>query len=128
MIFNFIFRITKRLYLLVVVGYPIPSALLFSSPEALTALRGIFPPMRGGREDWCSVVPLLLFLNLTLVQQSWTGFTLVGVLEFLGTNFACSLSVAVPALQQLLRSGALLHMGGGGAAEVVPKFGDALTT
>lgn len=35
-----------HLYSLLVVAYPMPSALLLSSSEALTAFRGIFPPLR----------------------------------------------------------------------------------
>ena len=58
------------LYSLLVVAYPMPSALLFSSSGALTAFRGIFPPLRvSSRRCWSggtnrrSVFLLLLSSN-----------------------------------------------------------------
>lgn len=53
---------------LLLVAYPMPSALLFSSSEALTAFGGIFPLLRvsslrcwRGGTNWRSVFPLLFY-------------------------------------------------------------------
>lgn len=117
------FRITFLPYKLwihlLLVAYPMPSALLFSSSEALTAFGGIFPLLRvsslrcwRGGTNWRSVFPLLFYFYRwwdDSVESAPFSYCLRAQLQRVSSGVSLSFVIlaAVSALEHPLRSGFL---------------------